>query len=312
LSKLIVSGLYPVAQGITRPEDVLLFPDGRVLASDEGSAVAVLDPDGTVRRIGQAGGSPNGLGALPNGKVAVANFELGSLQEVDLVSGAVRVIASETTDGVPLRYANYPLVDAHGGIWLSCCTVRDDITAALAIPEADGLLVYVDPAGSARVVTRLVFPNCMASDASGHHLYVCRTATTDVVRFPILGPGVLGPEESFGPPLGGRGADEVGPEYQQVVTDPVIARRWGLADGCAFDADGNLWVTLVMSNSIVAITPAGERIDVDLQAEEGLVQAPTSICWAGPDMCDVYIGSLAAPYVLRGRSSIPGVARFSA
>jgi sugar lactone lactonase YvrE len=310
LSKIVVSGLHPVAQGITRPEDVLLLPDGRVLASDEGSAVAALDQDGALRRIGQAGGSPNGLGLLPDGKVAIANFELGNLQEVDLGSGAVRVIASETTDGIPLRYANYPLVDPEGGVWLSCCTERDDITAALAVPKPDGLLVYVDTTGSAKVVTRLVFPNCMASDASGRYIYVCRTATTDVVRFPILGPGVLGPEEPFGPPLGGRRADEVGPEFQQVVADPLMAQRWGLADGCAFDAEGNLWVTLVMSNSILGITPAGERIDIDLQAEDGLVQGPTSVCWAGADMRDVYIGSLSAPYVLRGRSSVPGVPRF--
>jgi len=38
-----------------------------------------------------------------------------------------------------------------------------------------------------------------------------------------------------------------------------------------------------------------------------LLSGPTSIAWGGPDMCDVYIGSILTPYVLTGRSSVPGL-----
>lgn len=309
MEALTISGLRRVAEGVERPEDVLGLPDGRVLASDSSSAVAQILPDGSYRPIGHAGGTPNGIAYLPSGRIAIANFHTGCLQILDLDSGKVEVLVDRTVDGTPLRYANYPLADPSGGVWLSCCTIDADIPDALANPGPTGMIAYVTPAGEASVATRETFPNCMAFDPAGTHLYVARTATTDVVRYEVLGPGRLGPAESFGPPLGGRRDDEVGDAVRGVTGEPEVARRWGFADGCAFDAAGNLWVTLVMSNSIVALAPDGQVLPVAVEGGEAVV-APTSVCWAGEDMRDVYIGSLAAPYVLRGRSSGAGCPRY--
>jgi sugar lactone lactonase YvrE len=80
-----------------------------------------------------------------------------------------------------------------------------------------------------------------------------------------------------------------------------------MADGCALDADGNLWVTLVLANKIVAVTPEGPAVVVIEDVEGKLLNSPTSIAWGGSDMRDVYIGSLASPYVLKGRSSVSGM-----
>jgi sugar lactone lactonase YvrE len=306
---LKISSLRPVARGVNRPEDVLLLPDGRIGMSDMDFAVALLSSAGELQRIGKAGGSPNGLGSLPGNRVAIANFEHGCLQVLDLETGVVDVVADHTVDGRPLRYANYPLVDATGGVWLSCCSERD-IGTALADPAPDGMLAYVEPGGLARKVADVMFPNCMASDPSGDYLYVCRTATSDVVRFPIAGPGVLGPEEPYGPPLGGRLRTEIGPAFTNTARDPAVSARWGLADGCAFDAEGNLWVTLVMSKSLVAITPSQERVDIEVEDGRDLIIAPTSVCWGGADMRDIYIGSLGVDYVVRGRSNVAGLPRF--
>jgi len=79
-----------------------------------------------------------------------------------------------------------------------------------------------------------------------------------------------------------------------------------MADGCALDAQGNLWVTLVLANKIVAITPEGHVTVVVEDPEGKVVNAPTSVAWGGADMRDVYIGSITTPYVLKGRSSVPG------
>ena len=309
MESLAISGLTRVAEGIERPEDVLSLPDGRILVSDSSSAVAEILPDGSHLGRGKAGGTPNGIALLPSGKIAVANFGLGCLQVLDLDSGRIDTLADRTGDGTPLRYANYPLADRSGGVWLSCCTIDIDIPAALANPQPDGMIAYVTPDGEASVVARETFPNCMAFGPGGTHLYVARTATTDVVRYEVLGPGRLGPAESFGPALGGRRADEVGDGYLGVARDPETARRWGFADGCAFDALGNLWVTLVMANAIVAISPDGQVLPVVAHDGETMV-APTSVCWAGEDMRDIYIGSLSARCVLRGRSSVPGCSRY--
>ena len=118
------------------------------------------------------------------------------------------------------------------------------------------------PDGTAIIAAREIYPNCMAFDAGRKYIYAARTALTDVVRFPVLGLGRPGPAEAFGPPLGQRSKHEVGDRYRRIASDPVRAFRWALADGVAFDSCGNLWVTLVMANSIVAITPEQQVLPV--------------------------------------------------
>ena len=80
-----------------------------------------------------------------------------------------------------------------------------------------------------------------------------------------------------------------------------------MADGCGFDAQGNLWVTLVGAHRIVAVTPERELVTIIEDPDGSLINSPTSVAWGGSDMQDVYIGSLATPYVLRGRSSVAGL-----
>ena len=133
-----------------------------------------------------------------------------------------------------------------------------------------------------------------------------RTVVADVVRFPICG-DTLGAQQRFGPPLGGRRADEFGPQHSQFLADQQLCRRCRFANGCAFDAHGNLSVTIVFATRIVAMSPDGRATIVVEDRGGVLLSGPTSIAWGGLDMCDVYIGSILTPYVLKGRSSVPGL-----
>jgi sugar lactone lactonase YvrE len=107
--------------------------------------------------------------------------------------------------------------------------------------------------------------------------------------------------------LGGRRPDEYGDHATALLRDRTVTARWGMADGCAFDAAGNLWVTLARANRIVAVSP--ERSVETIVEDPGgrLISGPTSIAWGGADMSDVYFGSLETPYIVRGRSSVPGL-----
>ncbi|HJN92831.1 MAG TPA: hypothetical protein QGF05_08945, partial [Dehalococcoidia bacterium] len=53
--------LQRVGVGVQRPEDVVVSRDGRVWLSDQASACAEVLPDGSLRRVGEAGGAPNGI-----------------------------------------------------------------------------------------------------------------------------------------------------------------------------------------------------------------------------------------------------------
>ncbi|BBZ40267.1 SMP-30/gluconolactonase/LRE family protein [Mycobacterium conspicuum] len=304
----MISGLHAFGRGVDRPEHVVVAGDGRVFASDKASAVAELVDANTVRRMGQAGGEPNGIACDRDGHFLIANWGLGKLQDLDPATGTITTVLEGQLDGRPLRWLNFVLVDSVGALWCSVSTTADDLLDTIARGTADGFLFRVTPdRRSAHVVAEAVsFPNCMALDRDEDYLYVVRTLAADVVRFPIEGE-TLGPPERFGPPLGGRRPDEFGPDHGRFLADPQTGRRWGMADGCAFDADGNLWVTLVLANKIVAISPHGEAMPILDDPDGAVLNAPTSIAWGGEDMRDIYIGSIQAPHVLKGRSSMPGL-----
>lgn len=304
-----LTGLKPVGRGVDRPEHVLVAGDGRVFASDKASAVAELIDEHTVRHIGQAGGEPNGIAVDHNGHFLIANWGLGVLQDLDPVTGEITAILTGQLDGHRLRWLNFVCVDSTGALWCSVSTMADDLLDTIARGTADGFIFRVAPdRQSAHVVADAVnFPNCMALDRNEDFLYVVRTLAADVVRFPIEGE-TLGAPEQYGPPLGERRPDEYSPDAGRFLADPQVGRRWGMADGCAFDAEGNLWVTMVLANRIVAIRPDGQVQTVLEDPDGALLNGPTSIAWGGRDMRDIYIGSITTPYVLKGRSSVPGLA----
>ncbi|OBH08168.1 hypothetical protein A9X04_23725 [Mycobacterium sp. E3247] len=258
--------------------------------------------------MGEAGGEPNGIALDSNGHFLIANWGSGVLQDLDPVTGAITSVLTGRLDGRPLRWLNFVLVDSLGALWCSVSTTADDLMDTIARGTADGFLFRIAPdRQSAQVVADQVgFPNCMALDRDEEYLYVVCTIAADVVRFPIKGE-TLGPEERFGPPLGDRRPEEYGPHAGRLMADPEVVKRWGMADGCAFDAEGNLWVTLVLANRIVAISPDGMATVVLDDPEGALLNGPTSIAWGGQDMRDIYIGSITTPYVLKGRSSVPGL-----
>lgn len=303
-----VTDLMPIGRGIQRPEQVVVTSDNRLFASDKGSAVAEILGENHIRRIGNAGGEPNGIALDHRGHFLIANFGAGVLDDLDPNTGQTFPLIRDEVNGHPLKWLNYVLVDSIGALWCSISTAADDLLDTIAKGTADGYILRIAPnrTSVAVVADGVQFPNCMALDRDENYLYVARTLAADVVRYPIVG-DTLGKHEQFGPALGMRRADEFGSHAPALLGDPQVGRRWGMADGCAFDAAGNLWVTLVLANMIVAVTPEGHAIVVVEDIEGKLLNSPTSIAWGGADMRDVYIGSIATPYVLKGRSSVPGM-----
>jgi sugar lactone lactonase YvrE len=303
-----IRNLEAIGRGIERPEQVLVTRDGLVYASDKASAVARVYPNGELQRIGRAGGEPNGIALKQDGNFLIANFGLGQLQELDPTTGHLRVLLRDTVGDRSLQWINYVLVDSSGALWVSVCSRNPDLRHTLIHGTPDGYLLRMSGTETAPVVVadQVNFPNCMALDVREEYLYVVRTLKADVVRFALCGSG-LGPEEQFSPPLGGRRDDEYGDHAAALLADPTVTRRWGMADGCAFDAAGNLWVTLARANRIVAVTPDRRVVTIVEDPQGALLRGPTSVAWGGDDHRDVYIGSLETPYILRGRSSLPGM-----
>ena len=289
-----------IAVGIDRPEDVVVARDGRVFASDHQCAVAEIHPDGSFTRMGPRGGAPNGINLDLQGRVLIANFgiydqEPGPLQRFDPTNGVHETLLTEV-GGRSLTSTNYPVLDRAGNIWCANSTHAPTWPQALDGRD-DGFLFVLRPDGSAEIVAEgLKFPNGLALSADERFLYCAQTSAADVLRFPIEN-GRLGQGERYGPQLGKLVTPgEPQPDYNDL----------GYTDGVGMDADGNLWVCLPAANKVVAITPSGQVETVIHDPSGETVNHPTNITWGGPDLRDLYIGSIRAGYVLKAKSPVAG------
>ncbi|MBT9471297.1 MAG: SMP-30/gluconolactonase/LRE family protein [Pseudomonadota bacterium] len=301
LQTIAPSALTKVAVGIDRPEDVVVAKDGRVFASDHQCAVAEILPDGSFRRMGPKGGAPNGINMDRQGRVLIANFgiydrEEGPLQRFDPASGQHETLLAEV-GGKRLTSANYPVMDRAGNIWCANSTHAETWPQALD-GRADGFIFVLRPDGSSEIVAEgLKFPNGMALSADEAFLFCAQTSGADVMRFAVLPGGKLGPGERYGPMLG---------KLQEAGGAQVAMADLGYTDGVGLDAEGNLWVCLPAANKVAAITPALEVVTVIDDPSGEVVNHPTNITWGGADLKDLYIGSIRAGYVLKGRSPVAG------
>lgn len=300
LSPIPVGRLRKIGVGVMRPEDVVVSPDGRVWAADQAGACAEIRPDGTLHRVGKAGGAPNGLNMDIHGRILIANYgmlrkEPGPLQRLDVETGEIEVLCSEI-EGRPLVTSNYPIVDRAGNVWCSHSTFEPEWATR---DEADGFVYRVRPDGRAeKMAEGFRFANGLALDADESYLYVCQTMGRNVVRLRIRSDGSLGPMEPYGPVLGEPFFANAAPEQ---------SARFGAPDGCGFDQEGNLWVALVAANKVVAITPSGHVETLVHDPTGEVMHFPTNIAWGGADLSDLYIGSIRRDYVLHTRSPVPGL-----
>ena len=308
LAKIETSAMEKIGQGIARCEDVVVSRDGRVWASDQQSACAEILPDGSLRRVGRAGGAPNGINMDAQGRIIIANFgvyegEDGPLQRLDVETGAVEVLASEI-DGQTLTACNYPIVASDGTIYCTHSTSADQWPKALD-GRTDGFVFRVTPDGVVeKLADGLKFANGCCLDEDESHLYVCQTSGGNVVRYPILPDGRLGAREDYGPVLGTFPSAPADPEN---MPTPADMADWPYTDGNGFDVEGNLWVTLPAANKVVAITPDREVVTIAHDPTGEVLNDPTNVTWGGADMKDIYFGSIGTDYVIKARSPVAGM-----
>jgi gluconolactonase len=315
IKPLPLSELRALGHGLLRPEDVAVTKDGRVFASDGHAAVSEIQSDGSRRPIGRAQNEPNGINVDPDNKsIVIANLSGNVLQRCFIDSGVVTTIC-DRVERRALRNPNYPIFSREGDLYCASSTQRNDIVEAMIYGISDGYLFRVRPNGSVDLLAEdLLLPNGLALDANEEFLYCCRTSAGDVVRFPILSDGTLGKQEVYGS-VGRRSV--WGEEAAATVwgnrehtfdnIDKSILREWGVTDGCAFDSEGNLWIACPGNGQIWAITPDGSLDLIVDDPSMSLLNQPTNVSFGGPDLRDVYFGTVGADYIVAGRSSVPGL-----
>ena len=282
--ELKMSDLRRVGSNLNRPECCIAEPDGTLWVPDNKSAVMRLDPDGTQTQIGDVGGDPNGLAMDRDGNFYIANVTTGKVDKL-YRDGHQEVILSEI-DGEPIEEAvNFTYLDSRGRLWVTVSTRQHPRILSLENPIADGYIILIDDAGPRIVADGILFTNEVRMDAREEFLYVAETTGGRITRFRLQENGGLYDREVFGP-------------------DPLIPGAH--IDGICFDADGNLWITELSRNALLALTPSGDVKVIGEDPAGGTMYYPTAMTFGGPDLKTVYVASLKMDHLLAFDSPVAG------
>jgi gluconolactonase len=318
------SAIRTVGTGLQRPECILAERDGTLWSADARGGVMCIRPDGTQKLIAQTGhlgvdgndptslilgGAtlPNGIALNRAGDFMIANFGTDAIELMHR-DGTSRVLYTHI-DGQPLGKTNFVLSDSKDRIWFTVTTRLVPWTRSINEKTPDGYVGLIDERGIRIVADGFVGTNEIRFDANEEWLYVVESNARRISRLRARPDGTLGDRETFGP-----------------------ANLGGTPDGFAFDEYGNLWITIVQTDRLVALTPEGELLTLlnDCDAEQQReydrhfyagtmtpeVMAATkgtiapwmaSVTFGGPDLRTVYLGSLMGTTIPYFRSPVAGL-----
>lgn len=267
---------------LSRPECVLAGRDGTLWCSDDRGGVLRIAPDGHRTLLGTMQGAPNGFALERQGSAVIANIDDGTVYRIFPDGRTEPLLAS--FEGRPLKAPNFVLRDGER-LWITVSTLHEPRREAVVRGIADGFVLCLENGRARLAAGGFCFTNEVRVDRARQHLYVAETGRGRVLRLPLAADGTCGAPETLGPETLFPGAR---------------------IDGLAFDADGNLWVTEVSRNGIFVIAPDGACRKVFEDPAGAVVKFPASLCFAGPDLRTVYIGTTQMKRLATFRAPVAG------
>lgn len=245
--------VFPADHSLTRPEDGIALADGRIIVADQIHGLRLVETDGTSRPFGNLAGAgyahqppdhnggANGVSLEPDGAhLLLADVFGGGIYRVNVTSGATERVYQH-------RYGvNAAVRDSRGAIWFTQSTANTPeagearLWASVEVPTPDGALLRLGSqdgilaAEAEVVVDSLLFPNGLAIDEPGGHLYLAQTVGGRVLRFRV-------------DVATGR------------VSEPSVFAELAV-DNMRLDGEGQLWMVSPLGNELVVMnTATGER-----------------------------------------------------
>ena len=303
-----MSDMRTITDGLRFPEGPVAMDDGSVVLTEiAAGAITRVGTDGGTTVVAEPGGGPNGAAIGPDGALYVTNNggyfdfnevegfglvpsgadrERGSIQRIDLVTGAVRTLYTEC-DGRPLVAPNDLVFDAHGGFWFTDHGVTPDKHA-----ERPGVL-YAKADGSR--ITGAVHgthdTNGVGLSPDGSRLYVAETALGLVWEWEVASPGVLAP------------LDETTRTGGRLLHD---APEGLMFDSLAVDGEGWVCVATIgvgVPGGVTAIAPDGTATEFHASPDP----LTTNVCFGGDDLRTAFVTCSARGLLVRTTWPRPGL-----
>jgi sugar lactone lactonase YvrE len=313
---------------LQRPECILAEPDGTVWSADARGGMVKLNRNGSQkiinpfrgvrganaapltavedneRYIKAKGSLPNGVCFDRNGDFIIANWGTNHIERMTR-SGQMSTLLTDI-EGRPLGKTNFPLRDSKGRIWFSVTTCTEPWSDQINTRATDGYIALIDEKGARVVAEGFCGTNEIRFDDREEWLYVVESTGWQISRLRARPDGTLYDRE-------------------------VYAKLPGFPDGFAFDDFGNLWITLIFTDQLIAVTPEGEILmlldDSDPETRKNLFEAydkravtpeilaatagticpwMASLSFGGRDLRTVYLGSLRGTRVPFFKSPVAG------
>jgi sugar lactone lactonase YvrE len=319
------AAIRTVGRDLQRPECILAERDGTLWSADARGGVMRIAPDGSQQLIAQVkskgvdandptslilGGAtlPNGIAMNRSGDFLIANFGTDAIELMHR-DGTSRTLYTHVA-GMPLGKANFVLCDSRDRVWFTVTTRLVPWTRSINEKVADGYVGLIDERGIRIVAEGFVGTNEIRFDAGEEWLYVVESNARRISRLRAAPDGTLSGREIFGP-------SDLG----------------GTPDGFAFDACGNLWITIVQTDRLIALTPAGDLLtllddsdpvqnriydehfyagtmtpDVMAATHGSIAPWMASVTFGGPDLRTVYLGSLRGTTIPFFTAPVAGLA----
>jgi gluconolactonase len=266
-----------LAVGLDGPEDIVWDADRDVLyAGGKHGDLYRVRLDGTVQKLLHFGANAFVLGMALDSAGRIYLCERGNARflRVDPETLAVEDYSTGTPERA-LITPNYPAFAEDGTLYLSD---SGDWGAN------DGVIFRISPTGVTEVWSTAPsdFTNGLALSPAGDALYAAESKGSKVWRIPVL-------------PSGAAGDPEVLWELPRSVPD-----------GLAFDAHGNLYVSLYRPDAIYRIDPTtGTSLPFVDDWTGQFLMAPTNIAFAGAELDLLVTANLNGDHLNVLRTALP-------
>lgn len=312
MSPITLDKLTPIGSGLHRPECVLAHQSGSLFVSNWKGGVSCVSPTGESHELLASEGSwlrPNGIALDADGSFLLCHLgdDRGGVFRLS-PSGQLTPVATEV-DGTALPPTNYAHRDAHGRLWITVSTRRQPRAKAYRHDVSDGFILLIDDRGIRIVADDLGYTNECLVDPDGSRLFVNETFARRLSYYDIQADGSLSNKQTLA-------------EFGEGT----------FPDGMAFDAEGGIWITSIVSNRVVRVSADGEQqtlledadpehlASVEEAFQRGEMGRPhldrvrskklrsiSSLAFGGPDLRTVYLGCLLGDALFTFRSPIAGL-----